>query len=173
MRRLVDEAVEARRANWRASKWRETSDRQYALARALEQLSFMVENITGLIVEQEHADRREVVLGPTLRPPTAKALQAMAGVLRSVEGATAERGSLERADEALRELTDAVRDQRGRTEDDLFAAGTIVTAVRRGVRALADEEMAERLDSTSGPPPEDVPPVEPSVGPSPGAEPDH
>ena len=159
MRRLVDEAVEARRANWRASKWRETADRQYALARALEQLAFMVESITGLIVEQEHAERRIVVLGPTLRPPTASALQAMAEVLRSVEDATAEPDALHRADRALGELADAVRDLRGRTEDDLFAAGTIVTAVRRGIRALAGEEMAERLDSTSSAPQEDPPPV--------------
>lgn len=164
MRRLVDEAVEARRANWRAPRWRETADRQYALARALEQLSFMVENITGLVVEQEHAERREVVLGPTLRPPTAAALEAMADVLRSVEGATAAKATLERADRALQDLADAVRDLRGRTEDDLFAAGTIVTAVRRGIRALADEELTERLDSASGPPSQDVPPVGPSSG---------
>ena len=159
MRRLVDEAVEARRGNWRASKWRETADRQYMLARALEQLSFMVESITGLIVEQEHADRRTVVLGPTLRPPTAAALQTMAEVLRSVEDGTAEPGALRRADQALRALADAVRDLRGRTEDDLFAAGTIVTAVRRGIRTLSGDELADRLDSTRSAPREDPPPV--------------
>ena len=159
MRHLVDEAVEARRANWRASKWRETADRQYALARALEQLSFMVEGITGLVVEQEHAERRTVVLGPTLRPPTASALQAMAQVLRCVEEGTAQPDALHRADRAVGELADAVRDLRGRTEDDLFAAGTIVTAVRRGIRALADEETAERLGGRPGAPQEDPPPV--------------
>ena len=159
MRHLVDEAVEARRGNWRASRWRETADRQYILARALEQLSFMVEAITGLIVEQEHAERRTVVLGPTLRPPTASALQAMAQVLRCVEDGTAEPDALYRADRAVGELAHAVRDLRGRTEDDLFAAGTIVTAVRRGIRALADEETAERLETGRAAPQEDPPPV--------------
>jgi uncharacterized membrane protein YgaE (UPF0421/DUF939 family) len=142
MRHMVDEADEARRANWRARKWRETADRQYALARALEQLSFMVENITGLLVEQEHAERRIVVLGPSLRPPTAAALQAMAQALRSIEGAAADPQALQRADRALRQLAAAVRDLRGRTEDDLFAAGTIVTAVDRGIAALKAEEQA-------------------------------
>jgi uncharacterized membrane protein YgaE (UPF0421/DUF939 family) len=146
MRRMVEEAAEARRANWRARRWRETADRQYSLARALEQLSFMVENITGLVVEHEHAQRRRLVLGPTLRPPTAAALHAMAVVLRSVQGAAAEPEALTRADRAVRELEEAVRDVRGRTEDDLFSAGTLVTALRRGISALADEELAQRLD---------------------------
>jgi uncharacterized membrane protein YgaE (UPF0421/DUF939 family) len=146
MRHMVGEAAEARRGNWRARRWRETADRQYVLARALEQLSFMVENITGLVMEQEHAERRVVVLGSTLRPPTASALQAMAEVLRSVHGAAAEPQSLRRADDAVQALAAAVRDLRFRTEDDLFAAGTIVTAVRRGISALTGEEVAERLD---------------------------
>ena len=146
MRHMVDEAAEARRANWRASKWRETADRQYVLARALEQLSFTVENITGLVVEHEHAERPTVVLGPTLRLPTAAALQAMAAVLRSVEGATAEPEALHRAERATRELTEAVRDLRGRTEDDLFAAGTIVTAIHRGIAAFSDDDAASRSE---------------------------
>jgi len=110
-------------------------------------MAFMVEDVTGLVVEQEHADRRIVVLGPTLRPPTAAALQAVAETLRSVHGGTADPEVLRRAHDAVGALADAVRTLRGRTEDDLFAAGTVVTALRRGVRALADEQLAERLDA--------------------------
>jgi uncharacterized membrane protein YgaE (UPF0421/DUF939 family) len=146
MRHMVDEAAEARRVNWRARKWRETADRQYALARALEQLSFMVENITGLLVEQEHAERQMVVLGPTLRPTAASALQAMATALRSIQGATADPEALDQADRAVRELAEAVRGLRGRTADDLFAAGTIDTAIGRGIAALTDEELAQHAE---------------------------
>ena len=145
MRLMVEEATEARRGNWRASRWRETADRQYALARALEQLSFMVEDITGLIIEQEHSERRIVVLGPTLRPPTAIALQTMAEVLRSVHGATADPDVLHRADDAVWDLGRGIRDLRTRTEDDLFPAGTIVTAIRRGITALAEGDLADWL----------------------------
>jgi len=145
MRHMVDEADEARRANWRARKWRETADRQYALARALEQMSSMVESITGLLVEQEHAERQIVVLGPTLRPPTASALQSMAQALRTMEGGTADSRALVRADTAVRELADEIRDLRGRTEDDLFAAGTVVTAMSRGLAALKDERISQGL----------------------------
>ena len=146
MRLMVEQATEARRANWRARGWRETAERQYTLGRALEQLSFMVEGITNLVVEQEHAERPVVVLGPTLRPPTAAALQAMAEALRSMNGETAESTTLRRADDAVLVLAQAVRDLRGRTEDDLFAAGTIVTAIRRGIAALEGDKAAQRID---------------------------
>jgi hypothetical protein len=159
MRLMVEEATEARRGNWRARRWRETADRQYALARALEQLSFMVEDITGLIIEQEHSERRVVVLGPTLRPPTAIALHTMAEVLRSVHGATAEPEVLHRADDAVWDLSSRIRDVRTRTEDDLFAAGTVVTAIRRGITALADEELAEWLGTPPAERRGDPPPV--------------
>jgi len=142
MRQMVTEATEARRVNWRARRWRETADRQYTWAQALQRLSFLVEDITGLVVEQEHAGRQEVVLGPTLRPPTARALRAMSRALRSMHGATAEPDALRGADGALQELTVAIRDARVHTDDDLFAAGTIVTAIQRAVAALVENDLA-------------------------------
>jgi len=159
MRQMVTEATEARRVNWRASRWRETADRQYAWAQALQRLSFLVEDITGLVVEQEHAGRQEVVLGPTLRPPTARALRAMSRALRSMHGDTAEPDALRGADSALQELTVAIRDARVHTDDDLFAAGTIVTAIQRAVADLIDNDLASsggqgtlQQDSVSGDP---------------------
>jgi uncharacterized membrane protein YgaE (UPF0421/DUF939 family) len=142
MRQMVTEATEARRVNWRARRWRQTADRQYTWAQALQRLSFLVEDITGLVVEQEHAGRQEVVLGPTLRPPTARALRAMSRALRSMHGATTEPDALRGADGALQELTVAIRDARVHTEDDLFAAGTIVTAIQRAVAALVENDLA-------------------------------
>lgn len=139
---MVTEETGARRVNWRARRWRETADRQYAWAQALQRLSFLVEDITNLVVEQEHAGREEVVLGPTLRPPIARALRAMSQALRSMQGDTAEPEALRGADSAIQELTVAIRDARVQHEDDLFAAGTIVTAVQRAVAALVDNNLA-------------------------------
>ena len=143
MQQMVTEATEARRVNWRARRWQNTAERQYSWAQALQRLSFLVEDITDLVIEQEHAGRQQVVLGPTLRPPTARALTAMSRALRSMEGDTADADALRAADRAVHELATAIREARGHTEDDLFAAGTIVTAIRRAVAALVDNDLAD------------------------------
>ena len=151
MRQMVAEASEARRVNWRARRWQEMADRQYTWAQALQRLSFLVEDITDLVVEQEHAERREVVLGPTLRPPAARALHTMSQALRSIEGDdTAAPAELHAADVAVQDLAAAIQGLRGHTDDDLFAAGTIVTAIRRAVAALVDNGLAHPPASAAG-----------------------
>jgi hypothetical protein len=57
------------------------------------------------------------------------------------------------------DLSSRIRDVRTRTEDDLFAAGTVVTAIRRGITALADEELAEWLGTPPAERRGDPPPV--------------
>jgi uncharacterized membrane protein YgaE (UPF0421/DUF939 family) len=145
LREMVEETTEARRINWRAHRWQDLADRHYAQARALQQLSFLVEDITWLVVEREHAGRRQVALGPTLRPAAAAALRAMATALRSVDGSSGDPAALRATDRAVEDLVGAIREVRLRTDDDLFAAGTIVTAVRRAVAALVPEELADEL----------------------------
>jgi uncharacterized membrane protein YgaE (UPF0421/DUF939 family) len=145
LREMVEEFTEARRINWRAHRWQDLADRQYTQARALQQLSFLVEDITWLVVEREHAERRQVALGPTLRPAAAAALRSMAAALRSVEGPSGEPEALRAVDRAIQDLVRAIREVRLRTDDDLFAAGTIVTAVRRAVAALVPAELADEL----------------------------
>ena len=145
LREVVAETTEARRVNWRARRWQDLADRQFARARALQQLSFLVEDITSLVVERENADRARVALGPTLRPAAAAALRAMAIALRSVDGASGDPGPLRAVDSAVQDLVRAIREVRLRTDDDLFAAGTIVTTVRRAVAALVPPELADEL----------------------------
>jgi uncharacterized membrane protein YgaE (UPF0421/DUF939 family) len=145
LREVVAETEEARRINWRARRWQDLADRQFARARALQQLSFLVEDVTWLIVERENADRDRVALGPTLRPAAAAALRAMATALHAVEGASGEPDSLRATDRAVQDLVHAIRELRLRTEDDLFAAGTIVTTLRRAVASLVPPELADEL----------------------------
>ena len=145
LREVVAETTEARRINWRARRWQDLADRQFARAHALQRLSFLVEDITSLVVERENADRTHVALGPTLRPAAATALRAMARALRQVDGASGEPDSLRATDRAVQELVLAIRELRLRTEDDLFAAGTIVTTLRRAVAALVPPELADEL----------------------------
>ncbi len=146
---MVERTNEARRANWRARRWQEQADRQYAQARALQQLSFIVEDVTGLVADEEQADRDHVLLGPSLRPPAADAIEKMARALRSVEGASAEPRALSEAQCALDELVGAIRERRANTEDDFFGAATIVTALRRAIEAIAPREGADARPLTS------------------------
>jgi hypothetical protein len=67
----------------------------------------------------------------------------MSQALRSIEGDdTAAPAELHAADVAVQDLAAAIQGLRGHTDDDLFAAGTIVTAIRRAVAALVDNGLA-------------------------------
>ena len=147
MQRVVGHATEARRANWRAKRWDETAEWRYQQARALQQVAFLIEDLTALVVDQEHADRQRVALGPRLRPHAAHALQEMAEVLRVVDGDERPDQQLYVADEAVNKLVDELRDERVRSDSDLFAAGTVVAGVRRALASLAPERLRDEIPS--------------------------
>lgn len=144
MQQMVQEATEARRANWRARRWAQETDRIYQQARALEQLAFLVEDITVLVTRSEHSDRSEVALGPALRPPAAHALRRTAAALHSVDGPEIEPAARAEAEDAIRQLAEAIIATRAGTDDELFAAGTVVTALRRALDALTPDAQLMR-----------------------------
>lgn len=135
MRTVATQAGEARRANWRVRRWRTSSEQRYLEARALERLAFLVEDLTDLLADQEHAHREAVALGPDLRPHAAEALAALGDVLRTVADGVDE-AALERARATCEELVDAMRRVRRDTGDDLITAGGVVTTVGRTLSAL-------------------------------------
>ncbi|WP_369135394.1 hypothetical protein [Modestobacter sp. I12A-02662] len=143
MRSAVQETAEARRGNRRARRYRQDVDRQYAQARALEHLALLIEDLTQVISETETAAAARVALGPGLRPPAATALAALAGALRSVEGATADPDVTRRAYDALHSLAGALRTTRARSADDLFVASSILVGIRRALAAVVPQELAE------------------------------
>ncbi|GAB2869965.1 FUSC family protein [Nocardioides pacificus] len=145
MQQMVQEATEARRANWRARRWAEEADRVYQQARALEQLAFLVEDITVLVTRSEHSDRHEVALGAALRPPAANALRLTATALRSVDEPDGGMGAQTAAHEAVRQLAEAIIAARAGTGEELFAAGTVVTALRRALDALTPDAQLMRM----------------------------
>lgn len=147
LQRVVGHAADSRRANWRARRWSDTAEQRYQQARALQQVAFLIEDLTALVVEQEHADRQLVALGPRLRPHAAHVLQDLAQALRSVEGETAAEAELRETDAAVAKLVGEIRDERVRTHHDLFAAGTIVAGVRRTMASLAPEELRGEVPS--------------------------
>jgi len=136
MRRLAGQAGETRRANWRVRRWRESADRRYAEARALERLAFLTEDLTDLLADHEHAHLDRVALGPDLRPYAADALDALADVLRTVDEHTVDEAAVVRATATGEELVHAMRRIRENTGEDLVTAAGVVTAVERTLSAL-------------------------------------
>ncbi|WP_249522500.1 hypothetical protein [Modestobacter marinus] len=143
MRAAVQQTDEARRGNRRARRHQQDAERQYAQARALERLTLLVEDLTQLIAETETADLSQVALGPALRPAAAGALTGLAQVLRSVEGATADPDTTRTAYRDLHGLEVELRRARSGTDDDLFAASSVVVAIRRCLAAVVPVELAE------------------------------
>lgn len=148
MREMVSHAQESQRANWRARRWRTLADEEYQRARALEQLAFLVEDVTAVVVDHERADREHVALGAELRPYAAHAMQGMADGLRSVDDALVDGDQLLEAHESLERLVKEVRAHRQDQDEDYFAASTIVTTLRRALEALAPDEIRDRLASS-------------------------
>ncbi len=74
MQQIVGHTTDGRRANWRARRWSDHAEQRYQQARALQQVAFLIEDITALVVDQERAEREAVALGSELRPYAARAL---------------------------------------------------------------------------------------------------
>lgn len=145
---VMAELSDARRANWRLSQWRATADHQHDQARALHQLSLLVEDVTSLVTYRGHL-LRERRLGEeeSLIAPAGQALQAMADLLRSIDGPTAPPEQLRATDKAVEELAWAIREHDAGSRRDGFAAASIVTSIRRAVASLAPEELKGELPS--------------------------
>ncbi|NPC98351.1 hypothetical protein [Nocardioides sp. zg-DK7169] len=144
---VLAELNDARRANWRAARWREVTDRQHEQARALHQLSLLVEDVSSLIVHRAHLLRIEPEAGSSLLAPAGTTLQAMADLLRSLDGPTAEEEQLVVADEAVQQLATAIRENNAGSRQDGFVAASIATSVRRALASLTPDELADRIPS--------------------------
>lgn len=145
---VMSELRDARRANWRLSQWRETADHQHDQARALHQLSLLVEDVTSLVTHRGHLLREgSRDQESSLLPPAGRALQAMADLLRSLNGPTAPPEQLRATDAAVQDLARAIRENDAGSRRDGFAAAAIVTSIRRAVAALTPEELEDELPS--------------------------
>lgn len=147
---LVAQGEEMRLANWRAARRpiaRHTVAQERS-SRALANLAWQVRDITDLLASGEREDRSQDVLGPTLRPPAARALRMTAWVLRSLCDATADPNELHAARRATKMFGSAIRTARTRHGVDLFEAGALWTALQRALDALS-EGASRRESSTS------------------------
>lgn len=133
MRAARQLVLEATRANRRRGPHRFHLERQLEQAAVLERVCVLVEELTQLLEEEERAENDQVGLGPELRPQTARALLALADLVESGDGRTADPGAKADAQDALSALVDQIHDVRvgDSPDDELFTAGSIVTTIRR------------------------------------------
>ena len=144
MRALAAETDEARRANWRARRWIADTQRQHALAVALEELTALLNQVVTLIVERERRDASEVALGATLRPLTAQALAATARLLRSLDDPAARDDASQHTRAAIDALRGATRNAWHDAGEDRFTAAAIVTALERATSGLIERGASVR-----------------------------
>ncbi|WP_265520363.1 aromatic acid exporter family protein [Oerskovia flava] len=137
-RASIARSQEATRGNVRARVHRriERTAQQLGWAQALDVGASVVSEVTRLVAEWERQDRSDVALGPRLRPTTAEAVAAYARALRADDGSP-DGPSTEEVTDAVDEVRREVRVVRGGSDEDYFAAGALVLALRRGVAALA------------------------------------
>ena len=136
MHHMVGEAREARRVNWRARGRRDLAARQYRQARALAQLSFLVEEAFDLVTRGEQAEADTSALGPDLRPGAAAALHSTADVLAAVEDDTVDPEIWHAAKQATEDFARELRERQFQSEDEFFVAGSLVTTLRRVVHSV-------------------------------------
>ena len=147
MRRLAQQAAEARRGNWRARRWQDTADRQYDHARTLERLSGLVEELVQLVIEREYADAHEIALGPGLRPVAAGSLEALADVLRARPEEPEWRDAYGELEERIDALRVATRRSWREGQEDRFTAAALVVDMERAAESLRHTAEAQAHES--------------------------
>lgn len=135
VQQLVAEAADGPPVNWRVLRRRDRAARLQVQGRALVALAFLVDDLAAYLGSWRGSDQR-APLGPALRSRAGEALRELAGTLSSIDGSAAPDEALDRAWKATGALADEVREQRRRTGDDLFEAGTLLTGIERTLRSV-------------------------------------
>lgn len=126
--RLMDEARDARRANWKAARWAETTERHHVRAQALQRLTGCVDEVIALVADQRAEIRNDDPAAAELRATTAQALRCVAALLRGS-------GDLDAARSAVSDLRSRVVQAQAATGDHHFAAAAIVLNLEQAVEA--------------------------------------
>lgn len=125
---LMDEARSARRANWKAARWAESTERHHLRAQALQRLAGCVDEVIALVSDQRAEIRNDDPSAAELRATTARALRCVAALLRGA-------GDLDAARSAVSDLRSRVVQAQAATGDHHFAAAAIVLNLELAVEA--------------------------------------
>jgi uncharacterized membrane protein YgaE (UPF0421/DUF939 family) len=135
VRSAMAEADDSRRVNLRARRYRREATAQYRRARELEQIAFLVRDVSDILASTAWSERSVLVLDPDLRRPISEALDALVDALHEggIEGGAARHRAEEKLATVIRRLNEDTRHYR--VEEALAASG-IVLHLRRCLDAL-------------------------------------
>ncbi len=125
---LMDEARDARRANWKAARWAESTERHDARAQALQRLTGCVDEVIALVSDQRTQIRNDDPDAASLRATTGRTLRCVANLLRGSADPDAARSDVS----ALRSC---VVQAQASTGNHHFAAAAIVLNLEQAVDA--------------------------------------
>ncbi|KRF11372.1 hypothetical protein ASG90_16585 [Nocardioides sp. Soil797] len=143
---LMEQVQDASQMNWRVRRRRDAAEQQGRQSLALNQLSFLIQEMTNMLAHQEHADRALVALGAELRPSAVTAFRSAAEALRSVHSTVAGERELAAAIRAADSFAAAISEQQRNEHDgETFAAGGLVSAIRRVLASVAPADQVENV----------------------------
>ena len=133
LEQLVSEVREARRANWRAGRWRRLAERREAQTKALETIAHLVEEVGVLLTSPTTQMRtRRSAVGDAI----AQALRATAAMLDQTDltGAPEDPAPSGPARAAVEELRRVVLDQHG-DPDYVLVGSSVTVSLERAIQA--------------------------------------
>jgi hypothetical protein len=140
MRQAVLEAMDARRGNPRARFHGAELDRQREVARALERVAVLVEDLIAMLVDTHREDLPTSPLDPELADATARALESLATLVRAYDtDLAADDRCVAEVEDALRTLTTAFAERRDLDPADVAVIGAVVANLRRCLAAVSPQ----------------------------------
>jgi uncharacterized membrane protein YgaE (UPF0421/DUF939 family) len=137
MREAVLEARDAQRGNPRARFHRAEAERQRQVAQTLERVAVLVEDLIAIIVDTYRDDRPASPIDRELAGTVARALQALATLVRAYDAdLPADDGCVAEVEDALRALTAAFAERRDLDPADVAVLGAVVANLRRCLTAV-------------------------------------
>lgn len=137
-REALQQVLEASRWNPRARFHTSEVERQRHVARGLQRVAVLVEDLPEMLVGTEGDDPGAPTLDRDLAAVTADALDRLADLVRAYDtDLAADDPRVEDAEEAVRRLMVAFGQQRVRDDADIAIIGAVVASLRRSVAAVA------------------------------------
>lgn len=137
MRVARRQADRARSANLRRSRWEDVSGTLMRQATALERCSWLIEDLSVMMIEFEHDDGG-AVLGRSLRVRAVAAFEALTELLKEAPGVDGSNADTRRAvDVAVDELIMAVEEEHYSDHEARYVAGSMALATLRCARTFA------------------------------------
>lgn len=134
---LVTEVREARQVNWRAGRWRQMADDGEGQARALERMTYLVDEVAALL---SRTDGHVLAAGSRLAEAVAEALTSTATMVEAGQDAYDEdeegRSAVDDTRDRLRELRRALLEHdpaTARESDDLLVGASVTLSLERAL----------------------------------------